>query len=1006
MERLPGLIQIARASETHDAHEATRSAMKAGAPVIFQGELRSGDWMGIADFLHRIDGESSSAPHHYEPWDTKLARSAKPYFILQLCAYADMLEAMQSHRPAKFGFVFGDGTETSFRTADFWHYYRRLKQSLETFHREWSADKRPDPSLDRSHGRWSEAVEKLFEALDHLSLVAYITRSQIVRLREAGIHIVASLAASTGAIPRMSVSTLETLRAQATMQVKSRVAGRIEWRLRDRDPERPRRGLALLPPPSPNDVFFDFEGFPYAPGGLEYLFGVVTVDSGTPVFRDWWAHDRVAEKKAFEQFVDWAYDRWQQDPSLHIYHYAAYEKTALCRLMTTYGTREEQVDDLLRNEVLVDLLPIVRQGTVIGTPSYSLKYVEHLYMPVRTEGVVSAGGSVVEYQNWIDTQNPAILDRIRAYNKVDCESTAGLRDWLLARQKEAGIEYLPPEPPKPKEVESSATVLAEKLLARAEGESGEAARITSLLAWLLEFHRREEKPWWWKFYDRMKATEQELYDDIECLAGLERTSTPPRPVRRSTAFEYRFDADQDTRVDAGDGYALAGTDKLKCSVERFVDRDQGLIELTIGSGKTLPGLISLIPGSTIPTKPLRESILRFVTRWAENPNCHPAIADLLARRAPRLLGDATLSDPVNGVRSLDDSTLCIQGPPGTGKTTIATEMILALIADGKRVGVVANGHQVVLNLMERIAELGDRRGINPRLVKVTGDDDHPLIVSGRMKRVESKEAADELAEGPLVIGGTAWAFARPELDGKLDYLFIEEAGQFSIANAVAAGVAAKNLVLLGDQMQLSQPTQGAHPGDSGKSALEYFLEHRATIPPELGVFLGQSHRMHPDVCRLISESYYDGRLHSAPAASTHRIIGGTGTSIDQESGVRFVPVDHDGCTQDSECEVDEITGIVRELLGCDVTVKGEPVRPMTIADILIVAPFNMQVRALKRRLGTTARIGTVDKFQGQEAPVVIVSMCASTLDDAPRGPAFLLSKNRLNVAISRAQALA
>ncbi|MDB4893680.1 MAG: family RecB-like putative nuclease, partial [Gemmatimonadetes bacterium] len=569
LEQIPDLVQVARSRETYDAHDATRTAMASGASVIFQGELRAGEWMGIADFLHRVDDASAPDGYHYEPRDTKLARWAKPYFILQLCAYADMLEAMQSHRPGQFGFVFGDGTETSFLTADFWHYYRRLKRSLETFHRDWSADKRPDPSLDRSHGRWSDAVAKLFEALDHLSLVANITRSQIVRLREAGIHMVASLAASTGAVPRMSASTLETLRAQATMQMESRSKGTIAWRLRERDIERPRRGLALLPPPSPNDVFFDFEGFPYAPGGLEYLFGVVTVDSGTPVFRDWWAHDPVAEKKAFEQFVDWVYDRWQRDRSMHIYHYAAYEKTALCRLMTTHGTREEQVDDLLRNEVLVDLLPVVRQGMVIGTPSYSLKYVEHLYMPVRTEGVVSAGGSVVEYQNWIDTQNPAILDRIRAYNKVDCESTAGLRDWLLARQKEAEIEYLPPEPPKAKEEESPATELAERLLARAESESGEAARVTSLLAWLLEFHRREEKPWWWKYYDRMKATEQELYDDIECLAGLERTSTPSRVIKKSTGFEYRFDADQDTRVEAGATCALAWTEGLKGTVEGF-----------------------------------------------------------------------------------------------------------------------------------------------------------------------------------------------------------------------------------------------------------------------------------------------------------------------------------------------------------------------------------------------------------------------------------------------------
>jgi uncharacterized protein len=239
----------------------------------------------------------------------------------------------------------------------------------------------------------------------------------------------------------------------------------------------------------------------------------------------------------------------------------------------------------------------------------------------------------------------------------------------------------------------------------------------------------------------------------------------------------------------------------------------------------------------------------------------------------------------------------------------------------------------------------------------------------------------------------------------LDYLFIEEAGQFSIANAVAVGSSAANLVLLGDQMQLAQPTQGSHPGDSGLSALEYMLQGKATVPADLGIFLGWSYRMHPDICRVVSDAYYDGRLFSDPQTQSHQVIGAERSLAGRVSGVSYVPVEHDGCTQESEEEVHAIERLVGELLTCRVTVKGKREQPMTIDDILVVAPFNMQVRALSARLGPSARVGTVDKFQGQEAPVVIVSMCASTLDDAPRGAEFLLSPNRLNVALSRAQAL-
>ncbi len=1029
--RVPGLVEILHNGHTHsdDAHEATVRAMRDGAPVIFQGELRADSWMGIADFMHRMDGPSALGAHFYEPWDTKLARSAKPYFLLQLCAYVDMLESMQGRRPDRFGFVFGDESEKFFRSADVWHYYRRLKRSFETFQSEWTADAHPDPALDRTHGRWATAAEKLLEQRDDLSLVAGITRSQIVRLRDGGIDTLMALATSdVASVPRMTSATLGTLRAQAAMQLTSRTRGTIEWGFRALDPARPRRGLALLPPASKNDVFFDIEGFPFAPGGLEYLLGVVTVDEGTPQFRDWWAHDEVEEQHSFEQFIDWAYARWTADPTLHIYHYAAYERSALGKLMGKYATREYEVDQLFRHQVLVDLYPIVTQSVVIGTPSYSLKQVERLYMARRSGEVTSAGGSVVEYQRWLDedeSPDPAqspILGRIRSYNIVDCESTVGLRDWLLDRQRDAGIPWVPPTPPdedtEQPPGQSPAEVLARALLERAETmeEDSEARRITSLLAWLLEFHRREEKPWWWRYFERRDASEEELYDDTECLAGLVRTTTPLRAIKKSMGYEYRFDPDQETKLRDGETCAIAGTDDETCVIERFVDRDAGLVELKVGSKRTLPDRLSIFPASLISTTGLRESILRFVTGWTENPSGQPALADLLERRPPRLTGIASTlhiddagdltAQAVDVARRLDRSTLCIQGPPGTGKTTAAAEIILALVADGRRVGIVANGHQVILNLLARIATRGAEIGARPTIVKVGGESDHQLITSGRAQQIESKEAASIIADGPLVIGGTAWLFSRPELAGALDYLFIEEAGQFSLANAVAVGASAANLILLGDQMQLAQPMQGSHPGESGLSALEYLLQGHATVPPELGIFLGRSYRMHPDVCRIISEAYYDSRLASAPDTALNRIIGAAVTAIGVEAGVRFIPVEHLGCTQDSDEEVCAIETFVQALLGCSVVVKGAPARAMTMDDILIVAPFNMQVRALKQRLGSAARVGSVDKFQGQEAPVVVVSMCASTLDDAPRGPQFLLSRNRLNVAISRAQALA
>jgi superfamily I DNA and/or RNA helicase len=207
-------------------------------------------------------------------------------------------------------------------------------------------------------------------------------------------------------------------------------------------------------------------------------------------------------------------------------------------------------------------------------------------------------------------------------------------------------------------------------------------------------------------------------------------------------------------------------------------------------------------------------------------------------------------------------------------------------------------------------------------------------------------------------------------------------------------------------MQLAQPVLGTHPGDSGQSALNYLLAGHATIPPEMGIFLGQTWRLHPDICRFISEAVYDGRLRSHGSTASHRITTNGGL-ITKPAGILFVPVQHEGNSQCCDEETEVIEQLVRELLSCQLYDPGKGrTRNLTVDDVLIVAPFNMQVRALKKKLGAAAKIGSVDKFQGQEAHVVIVSMCSSTLEDSPRGAEFLLDPNRLNVAVSRAKTLA
>ena len=299
------------------------------------------------------------------------------------------------------------------------------------------------------------------------------------------------------------------------------------------------------------------------------------------------------------------------------------------------------------------------------------------------------------------------------------------------------------------------------------------------------------------------------------------------------------------------------------------------------------------------------------------------------------------------------------------------------------------------------------QGLNCRGMKKSSRDDQKLDGGGWIEDVVGGSGSGVQPHHRLV-AGTAWLFAREELDQAFDHIFIDEAGQVSLANVLAMGTSARNVVLVGDQMQLSQPIKGTHPGGSGRSALEHLLEDHATVPADQGVFLPVTRRMHPDLCRFISDAVYEGRLDAEETTAVQRIE--VDASADPQAlaayGLRFVDVDHVGRTQRAPEEADRLAVTYRALLGSHwIDRHGERHRIGT-EDILVVSPYNMQVELLKRILPDGARVGTVDKFQGQEAPVVLVSMATSSGDDLPRNIEFLYSRNRMNVAISRARCLA
>lgn len=1024
--------------------EATRVAMADGADVIYQACLVKAPFCGFADFLVKVPngfGDSSLLEeYHYEVWDTKLARSVRSYFVVQLCCYADMLYEVQGCFAKEIVLVLGNLETARLSVSDYRFYFEHLKQKFLAFEVRFDANKMPDPAESGDWGRWAGVAQRIFEERDHLNQVANISRSQIKALYKNGIYTATQLAElDVDYLPKVSPVVLQRLKAQSRMQITTKAfqkEGRSMPAFEILVPgEGEAKGLALLPPASSLDVFFDIEGSPLIEGGLEYLWGATYfAEEGSRQFRDFWAHDSDEEKQCFQDFVRWVYDRWLHDPAMHIYHYGNYEMAACRRLMGRYGVCEHEIDQLLRNEVFVDLHTVVRHGVLVGEPRYSIKNIEHLYRENRDTDVGNGGESVVAYELWRENpdgetwKDSEVLKSIRDYNRDDCDSTQELVDWLREKQAEYGIVYVGKTDvvaEEPSEEITEKIELRNRLLALAEKvgkDDAEKADVIETLAYLLEFHRREEKPSWWRLFDRLGLTEMELVDDLDCVAMCQRTSTPPfKPSARARTlvFEYVFDKNQELKPPrVGTEMWVLGEDGVKFSLHEM-DMQNGLVYLKCKEEP--PAVLTLIPNNIVRATPIPEAIesvvMAFEDALAEGDWPQNAIVDFLLRRRPRIhgheggaivVGDAAegrLQQVIDAVLNLDDSYLCIQGPPGAGKTFTGKQVIAELVQQGYKVGICSNSHKAINNLLVGVAETCLERGIEA--VCCCARDTGPEIEQLGIRVLKNNELAHHVQAG-CVIGTTAWGFARDDVAGAFDYLFMDEAGQVSLANLVGISRAAKNLVIMGDQMQLGQPIQGTHPGVSGQSVLEYLLKDHATIPDDLGVFLGTTYRMHPEVNRFISDAIYEGRLDAALGNEKQVIAvpdGYTGV-LDKAAGIVFVPVEHEGNVQASEEEAEQVKVLADELIGRVFTDKEGVTRELDWDDLLFVAPYNYQVNVLQEMLGEQAKVGSVDRFQGQEAPVVILSLATSDASESPRGLGFLLDQNRLNVAISRAQALA
>jgi uncharacterized protein len=853
--RYADLVEIPKNLDTRAACEATRAALASGASIVYQATFLHDGWLGKADFLRRIERPSALGEYSYEVLDTKLSRHPKPSHVLQLCHYNWLLGLVQGAESPTMHVVLGDRREVPFRYADYSRYYRRLRDRFAR-----ALDERPPtaphPTEKCGQCRWSERCDREREAADHLWGVAGISRQQIVRLNEAGVATMTALAAAdpAPAALRMAPATFTKLRRQARAHLKGRELAQPWFELRDDVPAD--KGFGRLPPPSEGDLYFDMEGDPYYEGGLEYLFGVTYRQGGELKFRAYWAHDRDAEKRAFEEFVDFVTARIEQYPDLHVYHYADYERRALETLMQQHDTREKEVDALFRERRLVDLYRVVQESLVSSTPSYSIKHVERFYREKREGGVTNAGASIVQYEKWREQRDDAILADIERYNRDDCDSTAQLHHWLLgirpasAEFRAVGKRIDPEAPAKPRPDPADAKAAAKEEerqqeealrqaikdrlthgLPAAYAAMDAAQRASYLTSLLLDFHRREEKPTWWKLYSCQEATEEELLHDLECLAGLRRVGSAPGEGRKLGGVVYEYPP-QESKIRAG---TKATHVQMLSQVEVLhVNADARRIVLR-QTRAGLPDTLHLGPPKPIGSDVLRDAITRYAEAAASGTNPYRAIEAYLKRDAPRFHGRApcapvcpstppTTDEVIDAVAALDESCLFIQGPPGAGKTYTGSHVIVELLKRGRRIGVSSNSHKAISNLLQAVDELATKRGVTfSGVQKVADESAEDAPTYRQIELVENNEDVERARVRGAVnlVAGTAWLFAREAFDRAFDYLFVDEAGQVSLANLVAMGTAAKNLVLLGDQMQLGQPIQAAHPEPSGESVLDY-----------------------------------------------------------------------------------------------------------------------------------------------------------------------------------------
>ena len=1023
-------VSIKQDLSEEERYKKTLEVIKKGYDLIYHAYLIDGDFRGEVDFLIRVNKASDLGDFSYEVYDTKISRKPRPRHIYQITAYSYMLGKVQGILPEKMYLIDGADITHQYKTKEFIDYFLFTKKNLDNYLKNINNENiYPEKCEQCNVCDYTDECEKIWEKDNYINQVAKINRSQIEKLKKVNITTVKQLAEANPDKLKIKINkqALKDRISQAQLQEEKRETGVNKYIILDPDKG---KGFYKLPEPDEGDLFFDIEGFPQEDGrGFEYLHGIYFKVKNDYEFKYFWAKDfkKKYERENFIELIKFFKDHFKKYPKAHLYHYNSYEKRSLRQLASLYSSDFPEgsnfVDTLLRGEKFVDLFLIINQSARTSEKDMSLKSIEGVLYNFKRKGdVKKAEDSVKLYDYWLASKNENTKKDIIEYNKEDCVSTYQLREFLIKNKPETIDWYsITPEAEKKSYDKKPWEEVEVELLKALDKKEISKNPLTETIRNLVGFHRREQKPEWWEMFDRMDKTHDELEDDAECIGQCVLQSPKPEKVDKGYVFTYQFN-DQDYKLKKDSSVYDAHMNTSIGKIDEIIEQspNKNIVKIKLGEKKyksmgEMPSLVSLSRRGAPSIAVLEQALNRFVLDFINKKgSSYKSIIDLLNRGNPDLKeiksGDQLINEneditdeSVKVVKQMKNTCLSIQGPPGTGKTYNSAKIIIELMKDGKKVGVSSNSHEAIKNLLSEIE----------RQAKADNFTFKGMKKSNSTNLFNGEFIIDIIKDKPIntrdfsLFAGTAWFFSNVRMNQSLDYLFIDEAGQVSLANTISMATCAKNLVLIGDQMQLSQPIRGTHEGYAKLSSLDYILEDRDTIPPEQGIFLRETRRLNKEICKYISDSFYDSRLIPHEVTKSRSLKLGL-KNIENE-GIFFIPTDHFGNSQRSDEEAEIVHDYYSKIMKKDFedeNGKGE----IDIKNIMVVAPFNVQTNNIKQKLlkkySEDTRVGTIDLFQGQEAKIVFISMTSSDAENLPRHKDFFFNRNRLNVAVSRAQNVA